>query len=182
MLSMLEWLCTQLMAVVSDVNKGVIAVVQESFPGASWQRCKVHFMCNILAHIPQKEKDPFTVQLKEIWWALNPELARQRAKRLSEQYEKRFPKAIEILDEGLEDSLAFYAFPELDARKIFSTNMLERLNKEIRRRTSVVGIFPNSDSYLRLVTTYLMEYAEDWSVFRAYLNPKSIQTLLQNAA
>ena len=92
------------------------------------------------------------------------------------------PQLLNILEEGLEDSLAFYAFPDLDARKIPSTNMLERLNKEIRRRTSVVGIFPNSDSYLRLVTTYLMEYADDWSVSRAYLNPTSVQALLQNAA
>ena len=168
--------------VVSDANKGLIAAIRESFPGASWQRCKVHFMRNILAHVPQKEKYAFAAQLKEIWLAPSAELARQRAKQLSERYEKRFPKAIEILEEGLEDSLAFYAFPELDARKISSTNMLERLNKEIRRRTNVVGIFPNPDSYLRLVTTYLMEYAEDWSVSRAYLNPKSIQSLLLNAA
>jgi putative transposase len=109
-------------------------------------------------------------------------LAHQRARQLSERYEKRFPRAIEVLEDGLEDSLAFYAFAQLDARKISSTNMLERLNKEIRRRTSVVGIFPNQDSYLRLVTTYLIEYAEDWSVSRAYLNPKSIQTLLFIAA
>lgn len=168
--------------VVSDANKGLIAAIREGFPGASWQRCKVHFMRNILAHVPQKEKDSFAAQLKEIWLAPSAELARQRATQLSARYEKRFPKAIEILEEGLEDSLAFYAFPELDARKISSTNMLERLNKEIRRRTSVVGIFPNPDSYLRLVTTYLIEYAEDWSVSRAYLNPKSIQTLLLNAA
>ncbi len=86
------------------------------------------------------------------------------------------------MEEGLEDSPAFYAFPQLDARKISSTNMLERLNKKIRRRTNVVGIIPNPDSHLRLVTTYLMEYAEDWSVSRAYLNPKSIQVLLLNAA
>ena len=162
--------------------KGLVAAIRKSFPGASWQRCKVHFMRNILAHVPQKEKDAFAAQLKEIWLAPNEDLARQRARLLSERYEKRFPKAIEILEEGLEDSLAFYAFPELDARKISSTNMLERLNKEIRRRTNVVGIFPNSDSYLRLVTTCLMEYAEDWSVSRVYLNPKSIQTLLRNAA
>jgi putative transposase len=163
--------------VVSDANKGLIAAIRESFPGASWQRCKVHFMRNILAHVPQKEKESFAAQLKEIWLAPSAEIARQRAEQISEQYGKRFPKAIEFLEDGLEDSLAFYAFPELDARKISSTNMLERLNKEIRRRTSVVGIFPNPDSYLRLVTTCLMEYAEDWSVSRAYLNPKSIQIL-----
>ncbi|BAL00736.1 putative transposase for insertion sequence element [Oscillibacter valericigenes Sjm18-20] len=139
-------------------------------------------MRNTLAHLPQKEKDIFAAQLKEIWQAPSAEFARQRARQLAERYEKRFPKAIEILEEGLEDSLAFYAFPELDARKISSTNILERLNKEFRRRTNVVGIFPNRDSYLRLVTTYLMEYAGDWSISRAYLNPKSIQTLLLNAA
>ena len=168
--------------VVSDAHAGLVSAIRQSFPGASWQRCKVHFMRNILAHIPQKEKESFAVQLKEIWLAPSVQLARQRAKQLSEQYGKRFPKAIELLEDGLEDSLAFYAFPELDARKISSTNMLERLNKEIRRRTNVVGIFPNKDSYLRLVTTYLMEYAEDWSVSRAYLNPTSIQTLLISAA
>ena len=167
--------------VVSDADKGLTAAIQESFPGASWQRCKMHFMRNILAHIPQKEKGSFAAQLKEIWLAPSAQLAQQRAEQLSEQYGKRFPKAIELLKDGLEDSLAFYAFPELDARKISSANMLERLNKEIRRRTNVVGIFPNKDSYLRLVTTYFMEYAEDWSVSRAYLNPKSIQSLLLNA-
>lgn len=168
--------------VISDANKGLIAAIRESFPGASWQRCKVHFMRNILAHVPQKEKESFATQLKEIWLAPSAELARQRAEQLSEQYRKRFPKAIELLENGLEDSLAFYAFPDLDTRKTSSTNMLERLNKEIRRRTNVVGIFPDPDSYLRLVTTYLMEYAEDWSVSRAYLNPISVHALLQNAA
>ena len=89
---------------------------------------------------------------------------------------------MEALEEGLEDSLSFYEFPKLDARKIASTNMLERLNEEIRRRTRVVGIFPNPDSYLRLVTTFLMEYAEDWLVSRAYLSEESIRTLLPQAA
>lgn len=168
--------------VISDANKGLIAAVRESFPGASWQRCKVHFMRNILAHVPQREKEAFAAQLKDIWQAPSADLACRRAEQLAERYEKRFPKAFEILWDGLEDSLAFYAFPELDARKISSTNMLERLNKEIRRRTGVVGIFPNPDSYLRLVTTYLLEYAEDWSASRAYLSPQSLQTLLQNAA
>ena len=167
--------------VISDAHSGLVAAIREGFPGASWQRCKVHFMRNILAHIPQKEKDIFAIRLKEIWLASSVEIARQRAQNLSEQYEKRFQKAIRILEEGLEDSLSFYAFPQIDARKISSTNMLERLNKEIRRRTNVVGIFPNQDSYLRLVTTYLLEYAEDWSVSRAYIHPKSIQTLLSAA-
>ena len=76
----------------------------------------------------------------------------------------------------------FYAFPQLDARKISSTNVLERLNREIRRRTCVVGIFPSADAYTRLVTTYLMEYAEDWSASRAYLSEQSVQAMLRPAA
>ena len=92
------------------------------------------------------------------------------------------PKAVQCLENGLEDSLIFYTFPKLDARKISSSNMIERLNREIRRRTSVVGIFPNEASYVCLVTTYLMEYAEDWSVSRAYLSQESIQATLLIAA
>ena len=168
--------------VVSDANAGLIKAIRESFPGASWQRCKVHFMRDILAHVTHKEKDAFAKQLKEIWLAPSAALARQRAEKLAETYEKRFPKAIETLDNGLEDSLSFYGFPDLDARRIASTNMLERLNKEIRRRTRVVGIFPNPQSYVRLVTTYLIEYAEDWSVSRAYLSEQSLQGLLGKAA
>jgi transposase-like protein len=155
--------------VVSDANKGLVKAIGENFPGASWQRCKVHFMRNILAHIPQKEKERFAAKLKEIWLAPEISAARRRAAEIVTEYGKRFPKAIAILEEGLEDSLSFYAFPKLDSRKIASTNMLERLNKEIRRRTRVVGIFPNTDSYLRLVVTYLIEYAEDWSVSKAYI-------------
>lgn len=159
--------------VISDAHAGgLTAAIRESFPGASWQRCKVHFMSNVLVHVPHREKGLFAQLLKEIWLAPTAESARYRAEELAGHYEKRFPKAIRILEDGLEDSLAFYAFPSLDARKISSSNMIERLNKEIRRRTKVVGIFPNKDSYLRLVTTYLMEYAEDGSVSRAYLSPK----------
>ena len=79
-------------------------------------------------------------------------------------------------------ALTFLSFPSLDARKVSSNNMLERLNKEIRRRTRVVGIFPNPESYLRLVTVYLMEYSEDWSVTRAYLSEESLQSLSNQAA
>ena len=82
----------------------------------------------------------------------------------------------------MKDSLVFYTFPQLDARKISSTNVLERLNREIRRRTNVVGIFPDPNAYTRLVTTYLMEYAEDWVSFRAYLNEQSVQNLLDPIA
>ena len=147
--------------IISDAHSGLVSAIQESFPGASWQRCKVHFMRNILAYVPQKEKKSFASVIKEIWLAPTADLARKRAYDVMDAYAKRFPKAVQCLENGLEDSLTFYAFPKLDARKISSSNMIERLNREIRRRTSVVGIFPNEASYVRLVTTYLMEYAVD---------------------
>lgn len=168
--------------IVSDAHKGLVAAIQSSFPGASWQRCKVHFMRNILAHVPQRSKREFAVELKEIWLAPNEGLARMRAKALISKYADRFPKAIACLEEGLEDSLSFYRFPNVDPRKISSTNMIERLNKEIRRRTRVVGIFPTEASYLRLVTTYLMEYSEDWSTSNAYIKQPVIQEMLEMAA
>ena len=93
---------------------------------------------------------------------------------LMDDYENRHPEAIAILEEGLEDSLQFYFFKSIDPRKISSTNMLERLNREILRRTNVVGIFPNMDSYIRLVTSNLIEYSEDWSAGRSYVNPEKI--------
>ena len=117
-----------------------------------------------------------------IWLAPTAELARKCAYDVMDAYGKRFPKAVQCLEDGLEDSLAFYAFPMLDARKISSSNTIERLNREIRRRTSVVGIFPNESSYVRLVTAYLMEYAEDWSVSRAYISHESIAATLTTAA
>lgn len=102
-----------------------------------------------------------------------------------EEYEKSFPKAVKCLEEGFEDSVQFYAFEELDSRKISSTNTLERLNREIRRRSSVVGIFPSTDSYIRLITSYLLEYSEDWQTERCYINASSIKVqkeILFNAA
>ena len=99
-----------------------------------------------------------------------------------QRYGKRFPQAMTILEEGLQDSLSFYAYPELDQRKISTTNMLERLNKEIRRRSRVVGIFPNPESYIRLITMYMIEYTEDWSTSQAYLSRQSIQSVLAKTA
>ncbi len=104
----------------------------------------------------------------------NKEVARKQAKALAERYGDKYPKAIEVLENGLEDSLIFFDFP--------SNNMIERLNKEIRRRTRVIGIFPSPESYVRLVTIYLMEYSEDWSVSRSYLSGQSIAEIPQLAA
>ena len=160
--------------VVSDAHKGIQAAVRKSFLGTAWQRCKVHFMRNILAHIPHREKNRFAAELKQIWVQNDLESANRTATAIIEKYEGRFPQAIQCLVEGLEDSLQFYHFQSFDKRKTSSTNPLERLNHEIRRRTRVVGIFPSVDSYVRLVTTYVLEYTEEWIVEKAYFAPEKI--------
>jgi transposase-like protein len=163
---------------VSDAHPGLIAAIQKSFIGCSWQRCKVHFMRNILAHIPAKDKNSFAAKLKQIWQQPDYESAKRYTELLIQEYETRFPKAIEILENGLEDSLQYYEFPEIDSRKISSTNVLERLNKEIRRRSNVVGIFPTMDSYIRLISCYLIEYAEDWQTSRCYIKKIILQQII----
>ena len=165
--------------VISDAHTGLVSAIRREFPGASWQRCKVHFMRNILAHVPQKDKETFAAELKEIWTAPDESHARDRAEKFIAKYEKKYSKATKCLEDGLEDSLSYYAYTLIEAKKISSTNMLERLNREIRRRTRVVGIFPNEESYTRLVTMHLIEYSEEWSVKRgAYFSPNSIQLML----
>lgn len=167
--------------VISDAHAGLKAGVSKGLSGSIWQRCKVHFMRNIMAHIPQKDKETFAVQLKEIWSASTEETARKRAKELTAKCAVRYPKAARCLEEGLDDSLAYFAFPQLDAKKISGTNMLERLNEEIRRRTRVVGVFTSEQSYVKLVTMLLIEQTEDWAVGRAYLNPESIRLITEKA-
>jgi len=163
------WLC------VSDAHAGLQAAIRKEFIGASWQRCKVHFMRNILSRVNQKEKEKFAGHLKQIWLSPDRESAIACASRLIDKYSKRFPQAVEILEEGLEDSLQFYGFSEIDHRKISSNNTLERLNKEIRRRSRVVGIFPSAESYIRLITSFLIEYEEDWQTGRSYIKAESLE-------
>lgn len=173
------WLC------VSDAHKGLQNAIRKEFLGSSWQRCKVHFMRNIMARVSQKDKLIFASKLKQIWMQPDRESAISYCRGIVQQYEEVFPEAIGILEEGLEDSLQFYSFQEIDSRKISSTNTIERLNKEIRRRSSVVGIFPSTDSYIRLLCTYLMEYEEDWQTGRSYIKAESLvkqQALLKTAA
>jgi transposase-like protein len=98
---------------------------------------------------------------------------------LIDEYGKRFPEAIKCLEDGLEDSLQFYEFPQIDKRRISSTNVVERIIKEIRRRSRVVGVFPNQDSYLRLITCYLIEYSEDWISERSYIKHERIVWALE---
>jgi len=159
---------------VSDAHAGIQAAVRKEWLGASWQRCKVHFMRNILAKVSHREKGRFAAHLKQIWLEPDKKSARRAATALIEDYEKRYPEAIRCLEEGLEDSLSFYDFPEVDKKRISSTNGQERLNMEIRRRSRVVGVFPSLESYVRLTICYLVEYAEDWGSERSYIREDKV--------
>ncbi len=162
------WLC------VSDAHLGLQAAIRKELIGCSWQRCKIHFMRNILSHLPARDKEAVAGRIKQIWNQPNSQSAREYAYRIIEEFEEQFPKSMTCLEDGLEDSLQYYEFSEIDSRKTASTNQLERLNREIRRRSRVVGIFPSIDSYLRLVCCYLIEYSEDWASGKRYISEKSI--------
>ena len=164
---------------VSDAHMGIQSALKESFLGASWQRCKVHFMRNIVAHIPPKSKERFAARLKQIWLQESKKEAMMIAQAIIQEFGQRYPEAIDVLEAGLEDSLQFYHFPQIDKRKISSTNVLERINKEVRRRSRIVSVFPSQASYIRLIGTYLMEYAEDWEMERSYISPDKQQEVME---
>ncbi len=163
--------------VVSDAHQGISQAVSRCFLRCSWQRCKVHFMRNILAKVNHADKKRFAEKLKQIWLQPDKASALQTAQLVIAEYRSKYPDAIRCLEDGLEDSLQFNDFPTFDKRKISSTNVLERIFKEIRRRTRVVGIFPNQQSYIRLVTCCLIEYSDDWLTDRSYIQEERILSL-----
>lgn len=122
-----------------------------------------------MAKVPHKEKGRFAAHLKQIWLEPDKKSARRAAAALIDDYEKRFPEAIYCLEEGLDDSLSFYDFAEIDKKRISSANGQERLNMGIRRRSRVIGVFPSVESYVRLTICYLIEYSEDWGTERSYV-------------
>ncbi len=167
--------------VISDAHRGIQAAVKKEWLGTVWQRCKVHFMRNILARVPHRDKRRLAEKLKQIWQQPDRRSAEKLARLIIEEYESKYPEAMSCLEEGSEDSLQFYNFPEVDKRRISSTNVLERTNREIRRRSRVVGVFPSVSSYLRLITSYLVEYTEDWANEYAYIKPEKLRPVWSEA-
>jgi len=163
--------------VVSDAHRGIQNAVRKHLLGASWQRCKVHLMRNVMGRVQQKDKKLFAEKLKQIWMQPDRKGAVRTAKIFMAEYRDKYPEAVAVLAEGLEDSLQFYAFPEFDQRKIASTNVLERMFREVRRRSRVVGVFPSDEAYIRLLTCYLIEYSEDWMSERNYIRQEAISAL-----
>ncbi|MDY0404276.1 transposase [Virgibacillus sp. 179-BFC.A HS] len=149
--------------VISDAHEGLKAAIQEEFLGTSWQRCTVHFLRNIMETMPRKNTAEARRHLKEIFKAPTVEISRALKDEFIEKYEgdRRFEKVIKTLDEGYEDAIQFYAEPANTHKHIRTTNTLERLNSEIRRRERVIRIFPNEDSAFRLIGAVLMDLDEN---------------------
>jgi transposase-like protein len=163
--------------VVSDAHRGIQAAVKKHLLGASWQRCKVHLMRNVMARVSQRDKKVFAEKMKQIWVQPDRRGAVRTAKIFMAEYRERYPEAIAVLAEGLEDSLQFYGFPEFDQKKVASTNVVERLFREVRRRSRVVGVFPSTEAYVRLLSCYLIEYSEDWITEKSYVRKEAIETM-----
>ena len=128
-----------------------------------------------MATVPKTQKESFGTELKKIWQAETREEAIRLKDAFVEKYAEKYEKAVECLEEGFEDSIQYYGFSKIDSRKISSTNTLERLNKEVRRRSRVVGIFPSKESYLRLMTASLIEYSEDHLTGASYISPEILR-------
>ena len=128
-----------------------------------------------MATVPKTQKESFGAELKKIWQAETREEAIRLKDAFVEKYAEKYEKAVECLEEGFEDSIQYYGFSKIDSRKISSTNTLERLNKEVRRRSRVVGIFPSKESYLRLMTASLIEYSEDHLNGASYISAEILR-------
>ena len=160
--------------VVSDAHPGLVDAIASTLPGASWQRCRTHFLRNLLAKVP-KSVGPFVATLvRSIFAQPDAEAVWAQFHRVVEQLEERFPEAAEMLAEAGPDILAFTAFPEGQWKQIWSNNPQERLNKEIRRRTDVVGIFPDRPAAIRLIGMVLAAQHDEWQVVRRYMSAESL--------
>jgi putative transposase len=157
--------------VISDAHSGLVKSIKQSFLGTSWQRCCVHFLRNIIDSLPKKNTQEARLELKSIFQTSKLSHARELKNQFVEKYQdsKGFQKAINTLDEGFEDAMQFHSHPVEYHKHLRTTNMLERLNREIRRREKVISIFPNDQSAIRTIGSVLMNIEEGWENKPAYL-------------
>ena len=157
--------------VTSDAHPGLVDAIRSTLPGASWQRCRTHFMRNLLTRVPKAAQRAVATLVRSIFDQADQDQAHEQYARVLAQLEDRFPRAAELLEEAGPDLLAFTAFAPTLWRQVWSNNPIERLNREIRRRTDVVSIFPTRDSVIRLVGAVLGEQHDEWiSAERRYLS------------
>jgi len=164
--------------VTSDAHSGLVDAIAATLPGASWQRCRTHFMRNLLTRVPKSAQGFVATMVRTIFAQPDAATVFEQQARIVDQLEGRFPDAAALLDEAATDLLAFTGFPKEHWRQLWSNNSLERLNREIRRRTDVVGIFPNRAAIVRLVGAVLAEQNDEWAVTRRYMSAESIAKAL----
>ncbi len=168
--------------VSSDAHPGLVDAIAATLPGAAWQRCRTHFMRNLLTRVPKSAQSFVATMVRTIFAQPDAETVHEQHRRIVDQLAGRFPAAAALLDEATADLLAFSSFPKEHWRQLWSNNSLERLNKEIRRRTDVVGIFPDRAAIVRLVGAVLAEQNDEWAVARRYMSAESIAKALADPA
>jgi putative transposase len=165
--------------VISDAHEGLKAAAAKVL-GATWQRCKVHFLRNALAHAGKGQRQMVLAAINTAFAQDTFESASQQWRVVADQLRGKFPKLADLMDSAEADVLAFMSFPKAHRTQIHSTNPLERLNAEIKRRTDVVGIFPNEPAVIRLVGALLLEQNDEWQLQRRYMQLEGLQLLSNN--
>ena len=164
--------------VISDDHKGLKAAASKVL-GATIQRCRVHFMRNALARVNKSQKEMVAASIRTAFTQETVKNAQAQWREVADRLRPRFDKVAELMDEAEHEVLAYMQFPKELRSKLHSTNTLERLNKEVKRRTNVVGIFPNEEAVERLVGAVLLEQHEEWSVTRRYMPVETLKALCQ---
>jgi putative transposase len=167
--------------VITDAHEGLKAAIGQVF-NATWQRCRVHFMRNALAHVPKGQHSMVAAAIRTVFAQETPQAASTAWRHVADQLRPRFPKLAALMDDAEADVLAYKAFPAAHWPKLHSTNPIERLNKEVKRRADVVGIFPNEASITRLVGAILMEQHDEWQLQHRYLSLETITGAADGAA
>jgi putative transposase len=165
--------------VISDAHEGLRQAIGAVLHGASWQRCRVHFLRNALSLVPKAAQPLVAATIRTVFAQPTSEQAREQWRRVADGFRERFPRLAALMDEAEADVLAYLAFPTAHWRQIWSTNPLERLHKELKRRTNVVGIFPTTAAIIRLVGALLAEQHDEWQVGRRYFSAESMALLRQ---
>jgi putative transposase len=163
--------------VISDAHGGLKAAIGTVLQGASWQRCRVHFMRDALGLVPKSAQQMVAATIRTVFAQPDAAAAREQWRRVADTFRARFGRLAEMLDTAEADVLAYAKFPPAHWHQVWSNNPLERLNKEVKRRTDVVGIFPNTAAVVRLVGCILAEQHDEWQAARRYFSAGSIAKL-----
>ena len=168
--------------VVSDAHQGLKSAIAAVLHGAAWQRCRVHFVRNAIARVPRSAQQMVAATIRTVFVQPDVPSAREQWRRVADGFRPRFPQLAALLDAAEPDVLAYLGFPPEHWRQAWSNNPLERLNREVKRRTDVVGIFPDVAAVLRLVGAVLAEQHDEWQVARRYLSAESLAKVTAPAA